>query len=336
MARKLASIQNIIDIEPIPDADAIEVATVLGWHCVIRKGDGFRPDDICVYFEVDSLLDKENPRFASFEKNNFRIRTIKLRGQVSQGLIMPMDILPPGEYEVGDDVTEILNIIKYEAPIPACISGMVRGAFPSYIPKTDEMRAQNLQDVLDRWRGIEGVYTEKLDGSSMTVFFTDEYEDEPRFGVCSRNLELKEDDKNSLWNVARRNNLEDVLREQSNNLAIQGEIIGNGINMNRYQQIGQDIYIFSIYDITSHRFYTHDELGMFCEKYHLKMVPEVERATLGDDIDQIVEMAKGKSALNPKIPREGIVFRPLTEEKDPDIGRLSFKAINPDYLLKYD
>jgi RNA ligase (TIGR02306 family) len=336
MRRKLASVQKIIDIKPIPDADAIEVATVLGWHCVIRKDEGFKPDDTCVYFEVDSLLDRNNPRFTSFEKNNFRIRTIKLRGQVSQGLVMPMDILPPGQYGVGDDVTEILNIVKYEPPIPACISGVVRGAFPSYIPKTDETRVQILQDVLDRWKGIEVVCTEKLDGSSMTAFYTNSHEDEPRFGVCSRNLELKEDDQNTLWKVARQNNLESVLREEKSNLAIQGEIIGNGINKNRYQITGQNIYIFNIFDIINYRFYTHEELRTFCEIYHLNMVPEVGRVTLVNDIDQIVEMAKGKSVLNPKIPREGIVLRPLTEEKDPDIGRLSFKVINPDYLLKYD
>ena len=336
MARKLASIQIISDISPIPDADAIEVATVLGWHCVIRKDDGFRIGDRCVYFEIDSLLDKENPRFATFEKNNYRIRTIKLRGQISQGLVMPIDILGPGEYEIGQDVSDILNVVKYEPPIPACISGIVRGPFPSYIPKTDETRVQILQDVLDRWDGTPVIITEKIDGSSMTIFFTSTYEDEPHFGVCSRNLELKEEEENSLWRVARQHNLESILRKHPQNLAIQGEIIGTGLNKNRYQLDGQDIYIFNIFEIDNYRFFTHEETKAFCARYQLKMVPEKGPGILNTSIDEIVEMARGRSILNPKIFREGIVIRPLKEEKDPEIGRLSMKAINPDYLLKYE
>lgn len=146
--RKLASIQKVIKVEPIPDADAIEMIQVLGWELVSKKGE-FLPGQLCVYCEIDSFLPIA-PEFEFLRKScyrkmadgteGFRIKTVRLRSQLSQGIAFPMSILPEGNYQEGDDVTDILNIVKYEPPIPACLDGIKKGDFPSFIPKSDETR----------------------------------------------------------------------------------------------------------------------------------------------------------------------------------------------------
>lgn len=158
--RKLVSIQEIKDVKPIENADKIEVVKILGWAVVVKKGE-FKVGDKVVYAEIDSLF-PEKEEFEFLRDRGFRIRTIRLRGQVSQGICFPIDILPEGEYEIGDDVTEILGVTKYEPPIPACLSGRAKGTFPSFIEKTDETRVQVLQDRLTKFKGVKCVYSEKL------------------------------------------------------------------------------------------------------------------------------------------------------------------------------
>jgi RNA ligase (TIGR02306 family) len=195
--RKLASIQTIAAAEPIPNADAIERLRILGWSVVGKRGE-FRPGENVVYCEIDSLL-PESPEFEFLRKSSFkaaiieggqtlqragfRIRTVKLRGQVSQGICFPPSILPPGTpTEVGTDVTDALGIIKYEPPVPAGMGGRVKGGFPAFLPKTDETRIQVLEALLTRYRGLPFFMTEKLDGTSFTAFLRN-----GEFGLCSRN-----------------------------------------------------------------------------------------------------------------------------------------------------
>jgi len=330
MTRKMASIQKITNLRPIEGADRIVVADILGYHCVVGK-DQFSEGDLCIYIECDALLPKDNPHFSQFEKYNYRVRIQKLRGQVSMGLCMSLFILPTDNYTEGQDVSDLLDIVKYEPPIPACIGGLAKGSFPSFIPKTDEIRIQNFPQVLTRHQNTPVVATEKLDGSSTTIYLKDE-----QFGVCSRNLELKEDLTNSMWICARNAGYETILRSQPTNLAIQGEIIGNGINGNNYQFKGEErqIYIFNIFDIDSYTYWSHDQVTEFCTAHKLPVVPTVSRFTLNHTVDSLIEFSKGTSLINPKVRREGLVIRPLIEQPDPDLGRLSFKVINPDYLLK--
>lgn len=144
--RKLASIQRIKALEPIEGADAIERATVLGWQLVVKK-DEFRVGELCIYCEIDSIL-PEKPEFEFLKSRGMRIRTIRLRGQISQGICFPLSFLPAETLiEEDSDVTEILGVTKYEPPIPASLAGVMKGAFPSFIPKTDETRVQVLQNM---------------------------------------------------------------------------------------------------------------------------------------------------------------------------------------------
>ncbi|MDP3434361.1 MAG: RNA ligase (ATP), partial [Bacteroidota bacterium] len=167
--RKLASVQKIKALEPIENADAIEKATVLGWQLVVKKGE-FRVGDLAVYCEVDCLM-PDKPVFEFLKPRGMRVRTIRLRGQVSQGICFPLSILP-ADFEIVEDAdcTEVLGIEKYEPPMPACLAGIAKGKFPSFIPKTDETRVQVLQHVLDKYKGTKCYVTEKVDGSSGTYF----------------------------------------------------------------------------------------------------------------------------------------------------------------------
>ncbi len=327
--RKLASIQRISKLEPIEGADSIVKATVLGWQLVVKKGE-FKEGDLCVYCEIDSIL-PEKPEFEFLKPRKMRIRTIKLRGQISQGICFPLSILPDDvEIEEGKDVTEILGITKYEPPIPANLEGVAKGRFPSFIPKTDETRVQVLQDVLDKYKGETFFYTEKLDGSSATYYYN-----EGAFGVCSRNLELLETEENTLWKLAREQKIEEKLKSLNKNIAIQGEIIGESVQGNKYKLRGQHIYFFNVYDIDEHRFLNLDEFESFFKNLELKTVPLLERNyKLSNNIEELVELATGKSVLA-DVQREGIVLRPVKEIVD-NTGRISFKAINPRFLLKYE
>jgi RNA ligase (TIGR02306 family) len=327
--RKLASIQKISKLEPIEGADSIVKATVLGWQLVVKK-DEFNIGDLCVYCEIDSIL-PEKPEFEFLKPRKMRIRTIKLRGQISQGICFPLSILPPGvKIEEGKDVTDILGITKYEPPIPASLEGIAKGKFPSFIPKTDEARVQVLQDILDKYKGETFFYTEKLDGSSATYYLYD-----GQFGVCSRNLELIETEENTLWKLAREHKIEEKLKSLNKNYAIQGEIIGESVQSNKYNLRGQDIWFFNVYDIDEHRFLDFEEFVFFFKNLNLKTVPVLEtNYELSGNIEELVRLSVGKSVLN-DVQREGIVLRPLKEIEDSS-GRISFKAINPKFLLKYE
>lgn len=350
--RKLASIQTISTIEPIPNADSIVRMRVLGWWVVGKKGE-FSPGDKVVYCEIDSLM-PEHPQFeflraSSFkaaieesgqvlQRAGFRIRTAKLRGQVSQGICFPVSILPPGTAtDVGSDVTDSLGIIKYEPPIPAGMGGRVKGPFPAFLPKTDETRVQVLEPLLDRCRGEKFFITEKLDGTSFTAFLRDD-----EFGLCSRNQWLDETDKTqTLVRLADELDLPTKLRSIRDRFgiqpAIQGEVIGPGLQGNKYGLKRVELRVFNVLDISRFQLVDRDVYQAVLPAVGLTGVPELGEFVLNQSVDELVEMSIGTSVLNPQVQREGIVIRPAVERSEPELGgRLSFKVINPKFLLKFD
>jgi RNA ligase (TIGR02306 family) len=351
--RKLASIQTVNAVEPIPNADAIEKIRVLGWWVVSKKGE-HKPGDKIVYCEIDSLL-PERPEFEFLRANSFkpaqtdtggetvlpagfRIKTVKLRGQVSQGICFPMSILPPeSPTDDGADVTSLLGVLKWEPPIPVGMGGKVKGGFPGFLPKTDETRIQVLESVLQRHRGKTFYVTEKLDGTSFTAF-----ERQGEFGICSRNLWMDEsDESNVLVRVARGLKLADKLRDAvaklGHDVAIQAEVIGPGIQKNKYRIKAVTLRVFNVLNIDAYKLLDHGEMQSILLDLGLESVPQLGTIVLDHTVDQLVAFSECTSALNSQIQREGVVLRPLEEEFDEDIGgRLSFKAINPKFLLKYD
>ena len=331
-ARKLASIQRIKALEPIANADAIEKATVLGWQLVVKRGE-FRVGDLCVYCEIDSLL-PERPEFEFLRPRRFIIRTVRLRGQISQGICFPPTVLPAGTaIAEGADVTAALGVTKYEPPIPVHFAGRMKGLFPSFIPKTDEARVQVVEGMLDRHRGTAFYASEKLDGASITCYVRD-----GEFGVCSRQIDLLESRENLYWQAARRFGIEEKLRRLGGNVAVQGELIGEGIQKNRLGLKGVQFFAFSLFDIDRYAFLDYADFVAAAKGLDLATVPIVDDhfvLTEAIGVQDIVARAIGRSALNGAVWREGLVFRPLVETVDPELGRLSFKAINPEYLLKH-
>lgn len=338
--RKLASIQRVSAVDPIEGADAIEKVRILGWNVVIKKEE-FNVGDLVVYMEIDSVL-PERPEFEFLRHKDFRIRTIRLRGQVSQGICFPVSILPevdqngePYFVSEGEDVTELLGVVKHEPQIHAKLRGIAKGNFPNYIPKTDETRVQLLEHVLDRHKGRLFYRAEKLDGSSVTIYLNDE------FGVCSRNLDLVETEGSLFWQTVRNLGIENKLRAYSNirggkSFSLQGELVGPNVQKNKLKLKENTIYFFNMLDNSEGRFLSLDELESALREMELNIVPMLERnISLDHSIDRIVEIATHKSALNPAVDAEGDVWRPMIECNDYDLGRLSFKAINPKFLLKF-
>jgi len=336
--RKLASIQTILSLSPIVGADAILLAKVLGWELVVKKTE-FQVGDRCVYFEIDSVLPiaQWNDHLRKEPNKPLRIKTIRLRGQLSQGLAMPLSIIPTGEYEMGQDVTTLVGVTKYEPVVPAHLSGMAKGNFPAFLHKTDETRLQSEPRVLDEAisKGLVLVGTLKMDGTSFTAYRRDD-----EFGVCSRNLDLKETEGNAHWRMARKLKLEEILRSEPRNLSIQGEICGPSIQANRLGLSESKLYLFNLFDIDAGKYLSHTELSAFAEKHMLNMVPTVYRLDFGGvvgprDVNHLLDIAKNLNYDN-GTPAEGIVWRSMCETySDVLKGRMSFKTISNRFLEKY-
>lgn len=373
-SRKLAHVEIIESLSPIEGADKIEVAKVLGWECVVKKGE-FKVGEKVIYVEVDSVM-PELPEYEFLKDRKYRVRTIKLRGQVSQGLVLPMKSLHGGyirddKYSLGEDVTENLQITKYLSPSEReeiiqqerklaneknklkkfmmryswfrklLLSKKQKSGFPYWVSKTDEERIQNIPYVLEQFKDKEVYVTEKIDYQSVTFtgkmlsntipiigkFLPKKYQ----FVVCSRNLTTN--DKNSLyWKIAIKYNIEQILRENPT-LTIQGEQGNTNIQGNKYGIKEPTMWVFNIIDHERNYHFTYSQIVVFCKKYGLEYVPLLKTgklSELGSTVKDFVEFSKGKSTLS-DIPREGVVVRCIEHGKK----ILSFKVINPDFLLKY-
>lgn len=354
--RKLASVQLVENISPIDGADSIEKIQVLGWELVSKKGE-FRPGELCVYFECDSILPDlpifEFVKRGSDRSSALRLRTIKLRGVVSQGLAMPVSILDEfGEsghkWEIGDDVSELIGVKKWEPPPPSGnISNVPKSNFPHYVPKTDETRIQSVPRLLDELSGVEVYVAVKMDGCSATYIHH-----QGEYHVCSRNLSLKSmSEKQELyqrllsegknppvpvidhwWEISDKLGLKEKL-EKEGNFSVQGEICGPAIQKNRLKLTENNFFAFNVYSIDDKRYLDLDEMLDFCNRLNIPTVPIETKMTLNHSVKDLLEMAQGKYPGGHE--REGIVVRP-TKEMYSEIlkGRASFKVISNKFLLK--
>ena len=359
--RKLASVKTVSDIMPIEGKDRIVLAMIDGWSVIVKKGE-FNIGDKCVYVEIDSVL-PDKPEFDFLRKNNFRIKTMKMAGVISQGICFPLSILPEkakGTYEVDEDVTDVIGIKQYErtmdkepvettsAPKKKYPQFLMRMAwfrklvlpkkqskgFPTFISKTDETRIQNMPFILKDKR--EWIATEKVDGQSGTFclvrhksripFIKDKFE----YIVCSRNLRLFTKDNSSYWRVSDKYQIENALRNMIGErewIALQGECIAPNVQGNKYKVTDADFYAFNLIYPTGRL----DSLmaKSICNQHGMNFVPILATDyVLPDTVNEVLEYAHGESQLGETL-REGIVFR----SKD---GKQSFKAVDPQFLLKYD
>jgi RNA ligase (TIGR02306 family) len=332
--RRLVSIQTVESLAPIEGADRIVKARVMGWDVVVGK-DEFVPGAPCVFFEIDSVL-PDGPAWSEFlRQRRFRVKTTRLRGVLSQGLALPVAILPAGTAlpPVGTDVSELLGVVKFEPIRPD--SAEIAGGFPGQVPKTDEIRLQSALGILDEIRGRDFYVTTKCDGTSATYYRPiDGGADE--LVACSRNWSLVRA-QNPVWRAAQRHDLASALPP---GFAVQGELCGPGIQKNRLGLAEVELLVFSAYDTRAGRFLDYADFVAFCDERGLRRVP-VEAIVEGADAQRFehslevwLERARGlyEGTRNRK---EGIVVRPLREAMSATLGgRMSFKVINNDFLLK--
>ena len=348
--RKMASVQRIAEVKPIDGADKVEAYRVNGWWLVDKKG-AYEVGDLVVYCEVDSWMpyhlapfltkDGKQPKEYLGIKGE-RLKTAKLRGQLSQGLLLPLDheanngdtILnmywdsvdadDDSDYtipEEGYDLTSLLGIVKWEDT--RYMANMdARGKFPDFIPKTDQERVQNLDRTLEKYFGQSFEVTVKRDGSSMTAFVNGDDE-----GVCSRNMLLRETDSSAFWHAARSLNLLEKIRSTGRNLALQGELLSQKIQGNYEKVRSIEWNCFDIYDIDTQEYLLPKERRELCKQLRIPHIKVVEEDfVLCHNVDQLLEMAEGPG-INPGVQREGVVCKANTSHG------ISFKAVSNSYLL---
>lgn len=346
--RVLASIERIQEVRPIPGADKICAYRVNGWWAV-DKINAFKPGDLCIYLSIDSWSPHELTPFLSKGKEpreyngvrGERVRTIRLRGQLSQGIILDPQILVdqydfrPDHIVEGICVEATLGIQKWEAPVPAQLQGQVKGNYPPEIPKTDQTRIQSLVEYTDHYYEQTWTIQEKLDGTSATYYLNSDDE----FMVTSRNINLKETEGNTYWTMARKYDIERRMRELNmQGLALRMEIIGPGIQKNLYKLDEHTPYLYDVYDAVNSTYLDTHRVQVIAQDLELNHVPiislgfepvrEFGADNQGEFLERVLAMAEGRSQLNGKTEREGLVWKSLS---DPN---LSWKAISNRFLLK--
>lgn len=356
-SRKLATIEKVLELKPIKDADSIEVAIIRGWEVVVKKGSVTVGSKV-VYFEIDSFL-PDIPQFSFLSKTlkirdgkrGYPLKTIRLRGQISQGLCLPASDFQLDNLPIETDVTETLGVLHNEYLTSTTTSVPTKNAFPTWlIPKTDEERIQNLKNWLDTWRIFTFYVTEKLDGCSCTMYIGDQQETNALQGdqqetnalhgdlqeanalqgdlkICSRNLIVDEDDSH-YWKIGKTINKTAFPKDW----AVQGEICGPKIQKNSYKLDNYQFFVFGVYNIVEKRYGTLDEMKKIAALLNLSTVPILSECRLleNNTVASLVSEADGKSVLCPTTTREGLVFRRIAGGP----SKVGFKCISNEFLLK--
>jgi len=324
----MAFVGRILQLSPIPEADFIQRAEVVcgkggKWSGVVRKE--VNEGDKVIVFLPDSVIPSTHPELDFMEKYHWRVRPMRLRGCPSEVLIMPADVMKI-EGEIGMDVTDLLGVMKYEKEIPVSLSGIMAGAFPIFIPKTDEPNFQTVPELREALIGQECSITTKYDGSSQTFYHRDGY-----FGGCSRNWELNDTPIAAVWAIARKFNLMEEL-PKFGNIALQWEIVGPGIQGNPLKFTKVEPRLFDIWDIDNQQYLGRDTLVEFAELIGIPYVIGMRIIYQDFTDDELRKMAEGLYRELGK-QREGIVIRSVKEMRV-EGERLSFKVINLLYKEK--
>lgn len=347
--RKLVSICKVEKITPIIGADLIEAISIKGWIVVAQKGIHSVGDTV-LYFEIDSFLPSTDSRFESFMKFGtrtfngvvgHRVKTVRLRGVYSQGIIMPLSEFPEIDWILEDyDYSEAVGVVKWERSEEIGMIGDAKGSFPSFLRKSDQKRIQNLYGKLSNSSLATELFigTMKMDGSSITVFqYPPEYQEEGQedVGYCSRNQQLKipvdGEDAGKFYQGADKSNLFGKVRMLNllygGYYAIQGELVGPGIqgNFEKFEQY--QVFAYNIFDIQKQQYVDYSTFRDMSERLGLQICPVVYEPApiLSQPLETILTMADGKGVINSY--REGIVWKQMR-------GTTQFKAISNKYLAK--
>lgn len=324
------------EIREHPNAERLEILPIAGWQTVVGKGQ-YEVGDLVAFVPPESLCPAARPEFAFLESKvnrdgYARIRVAKLRGLISQGLVVPA---PEGS-KVGDDVMEQLGVKPYEPPIS--VSGRTRGFSgeaesppPLLIPKYDLEnweRYGRLLETNEAFLAVGRVIVScKLHGTNWRVFF-----DGDRFWCGSRGEWKKEDPENLYWRVLFENpEVREYLKANPNRVLF-GEIYGWVQDLRYGHQPGEVSYAF-FDEMVGGRFIDAEEFHPRMKAFGLRSVPVVYEGPY--DSAMIPELAEGRSLIADHV-REGVVVKPARECYDARIGRLALKKVGDGFHLRND
>ena len=329
--RKLATIREITSVFPIEGKDRIVQYELTGW-LVIDAKDKYKAGDRVIFVEPDAWMPNVVAPFLTRPGKEPKVykgiageklKTIKMGGAISQGLLLEIKEEKYTKCDIGHEVTEDYGIILKEEE-DAVSNPNALSTFPSFIPKTDQERVQNINRILEKRDPNEWYQkTEKLEGQSATFYLYGDH-----YGICSRSQELKQDVESNWKRNSDKFNIEAILRGLGRNLAIQGEQCGPKIEGNIYSFTDVEFFVYDIFDIDAGKYFLPKETEKFCKEHCLNHVPvlglevQVNSLPIGD----IVSAANGASIIV-NVYREGVVYKSLTDERG-----FSFKAISNEYL----
>lgn len=343
------SYRKIDNILPHTNADSLEIAIIGGWHCVVRKGE-FAVGDHGVFFQEGSLL-PDHPEFEFMRSKKFKIKTIKIRDEISQGLFMKPETLVSypalnkfiQDREVGDSLDDYFHDVKKIEDV-IMNNSETGGTFPIFIPKTGLERFQNLVSTskFEKYRNADSFYvTEKLDGQSLTVYY-DRTRDS--YLICSKNIAYTVDSQSSFVLNAKRANLLEIVKNFSNKfdldqVCFQGELCGPGIQANRLKLEEKRFFLYSIYDCVKKLYLPFFERQFFSTyliylRYEgIHIVPVLfPYLKLSDypftDNEHVIRFADRQSVVNSECMAEGLVFVSLNNSS------VRFKVISNNYLFR--
>lgn len=343
-APKLAYVVRVQALDPIPKKDLIEVATLHGWKCIVRKGE-FKVGDLALYFAIGCVPDFEDPNFSFLKEKGYnRIKTMKMGGVISQGLLGKLSWMEARGHDMsglcdGDDVSHAMGVTKYIPDEERAQYDMgSREPFPEYVPKTDATRLQHspeqfFQNIADK----EVVITRKEDGCSCTCIMF-----KGNFKLCSRNFVCDAESGDSAsqahyFEAVEKTDLRRKLESlPGRNIAIQGEIVGPKVSCNRLKLMEREFVVFDVFDIDTQQYLLYEELCALCAELQLKQVPLVYKGSSNDlslDVDYFLQLAD-KQEYQKGVTAEGIVVK--TNDTASNAARTVFKVIANKYLLKHD
>jgi RNA ligase (TIGR02306 family) len=333
---KLASIEIIECLKDHPNADRLQLATILGWQVVVQKGIHKEKDKV-IFIPIDTILpkcewsnflvDKENP------DKPIRLKMVKLRGEYSAGIIVPLGMFPSflAQEEIGADIGEKLGIQKYVKELPAFLQGENIGDFPTRVAsKTDEDNGLSSLEIVQEVIKNPLTITQKCDGSSCTVIFENGIITE----VCSRNLSKKKTENSTFWKV-----VEKLSKVDGFTGVIQGELCGPGIQKNPLRLPTPELIVFQIKKADG-TYMNYQEMKGFCNnELKCNVVPLIEDGVIYKNIstsevlEKLQEIADDQRYLPANTFAEGIVVRPKDYRTSNLTGRrpLGFKILNRNY-----
>lgn len=365
--RDLCSIVTIKKLTPIEGKDRIVLASFVSVDYKVIVDTTFKVGDKVIYVMYDAILPVREEfeflrkRCYKDKYQGFRISAMKMGGIVSEGLALPISVLPEAiEYKDDTDVTEKLGVVKYDpenlleampqkkkGPIMTFLlrykfirdylySKEIKGGFPTWASKSDETRCESLPYVFDSMKGKRVYVSEKMDGTSFTCGYY-----KHKFYICSRNNLYKKKVDNYYWRIFQLLHLEKAMKKMRKMIGadfyIQGEICGPGIQKNIYGFTNLKLFVYNIKNILTDKYLGLEQMVDYCHAVGIEIVPILEIKNFNwNSIEEIQEYSKGKSEFNKYKNREGIVVRPVVPELPLNkmSNMMSFKVINPDFLVE--